>query len=60
RYITAGELDIHDFMPKEKLDKIVSAIDEIGDNGLGPIKGFLGDDFSYGELRMAMAYYKRS
>lgn len=58
KFVESGELDIHNFIPKEKLDKIIAAVEEIGDNGLGPLKSFLGDEFSYGELRMAMAFYR--
>ncbi|MGZ5281072.1 MAG: helix-turn-helix domain-containing protein [Bacteroidia bacterium] len=58
RYIAFGELNIEDFLSREKYDKIAAAIEETGAEGLGPIKSVLGDDFSYTEIRFALAHYR--
>jgi hypothetical protein len=58
-YITSGELDVHDFIHQDKLQEIIDAIMELDTDQMGPVKNHLGDHYSYGEIRMAMAYYKK-
>jgi hypothetical protein len=58
-FITSGELDVHDFMSDDKLQEIMDAILELETELLSPLKNHLGDHYSYGEIRMAMAYYKK-
>ena len=59
-FIASGDLAIKDFVTKDKLDKIVTAIKQIGStNALKPVKDILSDDFTFGEIRMAMEHYKR-
>lgn len=59
-FIANGELDIHKLVPKDKLDKITEVIKSIGQtNALKPLKDLLGDDFSYGEIKLGVEYYKR-
>ena len=58
-YVAAGELGIDRLVPKEKLDKIIETIKITGQSiAAKPVRDILGDDFSYGEIRMAMEYYK--
>jgi ATP-dependent DNA helicase RecQ len=57
-YIEEGSLMIDDFVPSEKLRTILMAIEEKGDLRLAPIKETLGEEFSYGEIRMAVAHLK--
>ena len=57
--ILAGEnIDIEKFVSKEKIDAISSAIFEIGGGALKPIKDRLGDNYSYGEIKLVRAKMK--
>lgn len=60
-FVEAGELDIYRLVPKSKLDKIIATIKLSGQTvALKPIKDLLDDEFTYGEIRMALAYYKKT
>jgi ATP-dependent DNA helicase RecQ len=57
--ILAGEnIDIERFVSKEKIQAITSAIFEIGGGALKPIKDRLGDNYSYGEIKLIRAKMK--
>jgi len=59
-FVGAGQLDIFRFVPKDKLDKIIETIKIAGQNNAAkPIKDLLGEDYSYGEIRMGMEYYRK-
>jgi ATP-dependent DNA helicase RecQ len=56
KFIPTGELIVEDLVPLEKIEPIREAIFELNaENGISPIKEFLGDDFSYGEIRAVVA-----
>jgi hypothetical protein len=55
-YISIGELDINQFVTAGKLDIIVEAINNHSEKTLTPIKESLGDEYTYGEIKMAIAY----
>ena len=55
RFIKDGEYKAADFVDKEKYDEIVDYFESIGDKSLGVAKDVLGDDFSYGEIKMVLA-----
>src|SRR6185312_3614075 len=58
-FIATGELDIDRFVPGRKLEHIVDVIRSTGQtSAMKPIKDLLSDDYSYGEIRMALEYYK--
>ncbi len=60
-FVATGDLDIHRFVAKNKLTKIMEIIKSTGQtNALKPIKDLLDDDYSYGEIRMGLEYYKRT
>jgi len=59
KYIQMGELDISLFVTSDKIKAIETAISEIGDEQLSPLKDKLGEDYSYGEIRMVVCYLKR-
>jgi ATP-dependent DNA helicase RecQ len=57
--ILRGEdIDIERFISKEKIEVISNAIFETGGGALKPIKDRLGDNFSYGEIRLVKAKMK--
>jgi len=59
-FIATGELNISQFMPREKAETIMKAIKQTGQvHAIKPIKDLLPEDVSYGEIRMAMEHYKR-
>ena len=59
-FVSTGELDILKFMSPQKLEAILSVIKSTGQvHGLKAIKDLLGDEHTYGELKMALEYYKR-
>lgn len=56
-FISKGELDVLNFMNEEQFRRISSELKKSGSFELGALKGTFGDEFTYGELRMAMAGY---
>jgi len=56
RFVTTGELQLHELVPLHKVEAIRSAVLKFNDAGaLSPVKEFLGDDYSYGEIRAVIA-----
>jgi uncharacterized protein YpbB len=53
-YIKLGQLSINDFVNEEKIAAIRKAFEDKGRESLGLVKKHLGDDFSYGEIRMVL------
>lgn len=52
-------VDINQFVLPVKKDLIIQAIKKIGDQSLTPIKEYLGDNYSYNEIRLVRAWYRR-
>ncbi|MDJ0658685.1 MAG: DNA helicase RecQ [Crocosphaera sp.] len=52
-------IDIDKFITQEKKAMIIKCIQTIGDGSLTPLKNHLGDDYSYNELRLVRAWYRR-
>ncbi|MCX9026081.1 MAG: DNA helicase RecQ [Candidatus Methanoperedens sp.] len=60
KLIISGEnIDVEKFVTKEKVKVISSAILEIGGETMKSIKEKLGDNYSYGEIRIVRAKMKR-
>jgi len=58
-FIATGEINIYKLVPERKLDKIIEIINATKQTAaLRPLKDLLGDDYSFGEIRFALAYYK--
>ena len=58
-FVTTGLLDITKIIPKDRLKKIQEAIKMSGQtSALKPIKDVLPEEYSYGEIRMAMEHYR--
>lgn len=55
-YIKLGELDIHQFLSDEKLKKITDYFNESENKSFGEAKASLGNEVSYGELRMGLSF----
>ncbi len=55
-YVQLGELDVLDFIGQGKLAMIEKAIHKLDSFALTPLKKELGNEFSYGELRLATSY----
>jgi ATP-dependent DNA helicase RecQ len=56
RFIQNGDLTVEDFVPDDKIEPIKNAIERFRDLGaLSPIKEFLGENYSYGEIRAVLA-----
>ena len=58
-YIGTGKLPVADFVSDEKIARITAMFAKEGDEGLSLVKKQLGDDYSYGELRMVKAHLGR-
>lgn len=58
-YIAKGELAIGDFVSAERVALIAEAFAELGTAALTPVKEALGEDVSFGELRMVQAHLQR-
>ncbi len=58
-YVSLGMIPVTQFVSKEKFDKIIETSKHIeGDVKLAPIKEILGDDYSYSEIKYALATQK--
>jgi len=56
-FIAKGQLDVTQFVSNEKIEIIIAAAKELDTFNLGPIKQSLGEEYNYGEIRMAIASY---
>lgn len=54
-YVETGDLQVEQFVSPEKIQVIQGAIEKISGTKLTPVKELLGEDYSYGEIRMVMA-----
>lgn len=58
-FVESGELSITRFVEKDRLAHILKIIKQSGQTAaLKPIKDLLGEEYAYGEIRLALAYYK--
>ena len=55
-YIATGELAVTDVINDEKIARITAVLAETGAGELGRAKQTLGDDCSYGEIKMVLAH----
>ena len=56
KFVTTGEIQLHELVPLHKVEPIRHAVLKFNDTGqLSPIKEFLGDDYTYGEIRAVIA-----
>lgn len=55
-FIISGEVHISSFLSEPELAEIKKAIDELMTSQLIPIKQYFDDKYSFGQLRMAVAY----
>jgi hypothetical protein len=60
RYVASGELDIAQFVTPEKLALITAYFLDAGNNSLSEAKAELGEEVSYGELRMVLGHMNQS
>ncbi len=59
--IEAGEhVDVEPLIPTGHYQNVVNAIDQIGGTALKPIKEFLGDQYSYDEIRLVRALMRQT
>ncbi len=59
-FVESGDLEVTRLVPEAKLEQIMSLIRSTGQSvAAKPIKDLLGDDFSYGEIRLAQGYFRR-
>jgi nucleoside-triphosphatase THEP1 len=59
-FIPTGEIEVHELISPARLETILSVLKE--ENGLpnsGAIKAKLPNDFSYGEIKVAMKYWEK-
>lgn len=57
-FVASGVLKIEDLVDEITLGKILSVIKVIGNtHAMKPIKDLLGDDISYGDIRLVIAHY---
>ncbi|MET4083137.1 hypothetical protein ABIB40_003106 [Pedobacter sp. UYP30] len=54
-YIAKNELSVTDFVEEEKVKKVLSAAKKLDTKNFGELKALLGDEVSYGEIKMALA-----
>jgi len=58
-FVRMGALDATQFVDASKIEKIWAAADSLDMQGSGAIKQLLGEAFSYGDIKFAMAAYHR-
>jgi len=54
-YVSTQQLDVKDFVKANKLRNIISAVESLQTKSMKTIKDFLGHDYSFGEIKMALA-----
>jgi uncharacterized protein YpbB len=56
-FVATGKLSAERFVETEKADQVIAAAKELNTYKLAEIKAVLSDDFSYSEIRFALAGY---
>jgi uncharacterized protein YpbB len=57
-FVEKGDLDINRLLSPEKQGAIEAAIANAPDNSLKAVKNELGDNYTYGDIKLMMAYRK--
>ena len=56
RFVPTGEVALEELVPPHKVEPIRQAVLKCNETGaLSPIKEYLGEDYSYGEIRAVIA-----
>jgi ATP-dependent DNA helicase RecQ len=56
RFIQSGQISLEDIVPDSKIEPIKNAITRLNTGfAVAPVKEFLGENYSYGEIRAVMA-----
>lgn len=55
-YVAQGKIDVSRFIDKNKIEAIIKAANKLETNNLSPIKEELKHEYSYSEIRFAMAH----
>ena len=57
-FVASGELGATDVVKRDRLDKILELVKQTGERyAAKPIKDLLPEDYTYGEIHIALAYY---
>jgi hypothetical protein len=56
-YVSKGKLDAKLFVSEDRIKQVIEAAKSVDSFKFGPIKNILGDGFSYGEIKFAIAGY---
>lgn len=59
-YVSLGMIDVLDFVNKQKMENIITVSKTLDTTLFGPIKQHLGEEYSYSDIRFAMAYYSNA
>lgn len=57
-YVLTGEIKASDLMDGEKMENILTVMRALGTTSSGEIKSKLGDEYEYGEIRIALAHHQ--
>ena len=55
-FVETGELDVSEFVIREKIPAIQNAVESYGNERLAPLKEVLGDAYTYGEIKAVIAW----
>jgi uncharacterized protein YpbB len=59
QFVLHGELEVTELVASEKIPMIESAIEQLGDMALSPLKQVLGYGVSYAEIKAVVAHRRR-
>ena len=59
-WLARGEISLKGLVDEERLQRIKEELDREPDSSLGRVKKALGDEYSYGEIKMVLAHLKHS
>ncbi|MBP9926057.1 MAG: helix-turn-helix domain-containing protein, partial [Cyclobacteriaceae bacterium] len=57
--VKSGDIKIEELLSKEKIEIIKKAVEDTTESSTTPVKQRLGDDYSYGEIRMVVNHLAR-
>ena len=57
-FVQTGEIDVSNFVSREKIIVIQDAVEKYGDTMLSPLKEILGEEYSYNEIKATIAWMR--